>query len=171
MMSPVGRSLRRSCRMVAIIVAAAIGLAACGGGGTGVGDAFAQRAAQVCDRALASKQAWAPFPVEGFDPTDPDPDAFPEVAAWLEEEVRPTFKAWLDDLRALGAPPSGSDAWDDVVAAVQRIARLNADQIAAARDGDAKAFAEATDGLGQTQTQLERATDDAGVPSCADVHA
>jgi hypothetical protein len=146
-------------------------LAACGGGGTGVGDAFAGRASHVCDDALAAKQAWAPFPVADFDPTDPDPTAFPQVAAWLQDEVAPTFQAWLDDLDALGAPPSGRDAWNDVVAAVQRIVRLNADQIAAARDGDAQAFADATDGLAQTQTQLERATDEAGVPSCADVHA
>jgi len=85
-------------------------LMACGSGSegqtaSGVGDPFAARATSVCQEALESKQAWSAFPAANFDPSRPDPSAFPEVAAWLEDEVAPTFEAWLDGLKTLGTPP------------------------------------------------------------------
>ena len=135
-----------------------------------VGQAFAARATVVCQSALEAKQAWSAFPVPDFDPTHPDPSAFPEVAAWLEDQVAPTFEAWLNGLRALGVPPTGRQAWIDVLAAVERIVELNADQVAAAKAGDTEAFVAATNDLKATQIDLERATAAAGVAKCADVH-
>jgi hypothetical protein len=125
----------------------------------------------VCQDALDSKQAWSAFPAANFDPSQPDPSAFPEVAAWLEDEVAPTFEAWLDGLRRLGTPPSGQDSWSEVLSAVGTIVQLNADQVTAATSDDVEGFVEAKDALEATQPELERATRAAGVPTCADVHA
>jgi hypothetical protein len=159
---------------VAIILSVAA-LAACGsepGDQTppAVGESFATRAASVCQTALETKQAWSAFPVADFDPNRPDPAAFPEVAAWLEGEVAPTFEAWLNGLTTLGQPPSAQQAWSDVLSAIDTIVHLNADQVRAAESGDTEGFVEATDGLHAVQSELERATAAAGVPTCADVH-
>lgn len=135
-----------------------------------VGSEFAARAAAVCEGALEAKRAWSRFPVAEFNPTDPDPVALPEVATWLQREVAPTFEAWLADLQALGEPPTGRDTWNDVLTAVDGIVRLNAAQVAAAMSAGIVDFARATKGLGDIQIDLVRATEVAGVPTCADVH-
>jgi hypothetical protein len=166
------RAVHRSTRSAAAAIVCLVLFVACGGSSdAGVGEDFAARARHVCDQALESKEAWAPFPVADFDPTHPDASAFPKVADWLEHEVKPTFDGWLSGLEALGQPPDARDAWDGVLAAVGNIVDLNEKQIAAARTADASAFADATDALGQAQTTLVRVTDEAGVSSCADVHA
>ncbi len=162
-----------------VTVATVIALAGCGGGSKseppatpGVGAAFAARALAVCEAALADKKGWAAFPVSDFDPTKPDAAKFPQVAAWLEDEVAPTFHAWSEDLKALGSPPSATEAWNSMLAAIAKIARLNDDQIAAAKAGDVDAFAAATNGLAASQDeQLVSFSAKAGVPACADVHA
>lgn len=136
----------------------------------GVGDPFATRALSVCQQALDAKQAWGAFPAPDFDPNQPDPSVFPEVAAWLEDEVAPTFDAWLDDLTALGTPPTGQESWQDVLSAVGTIVELNTDQVTAAKNDDTEGFVEATRGLEAIQPELERATGAAGVATCADVH-
>ena len=161
--------------IVVSLVASVVVLGACGGepeGETpsGVGESFAARATSVCQTALESKQAWSAFPAAGFDPNRPDPSAFPEVGTWLEDDVAPTFEAWLDGLTALGTPPSGQGPWNDVLSAVHTIVELNADQITAAKDNDVEGFVEAKDGLQAIQSELERATASAGVATCADVH-
>jgi hypothetical protein len=138
---------------------------------SGVGDPFATRATSVCRTALEAKQAWSEFPVANFDPSHSDPSAFPEVAAWLEDEVTPTFEAWLAGLTALGTPPSGRKAWSDVLSAVESILELNADEVAAAKSDDTHLFVEARDGLEGIQPELVRATAAVGVATCADVHA
>ncbi len=138
---------------------------------TGVGEEFGRQALEVCQTALEAKRGWQPFPVPDFDPTEPDPSKFPEVSSWLVEEVTPTFVAWADGLNGLGSPPSGQEAWDEVVNAVEKIVQLNADQVAAAKGGDAIAFAAATGSLRATQHELVAATEAAGVSECADVHA
>lgn len=156
-------------------VVAGLWLAACGGSGSGatptVGESFAAHALAVCEAALQDKQGWQAFPVPDFDPSKPDLSAFPEVATWLQGEVAPTFESWSADLKALGAPPFGQGAWNDTVAAVDRIVQLNAQQIAAAKTGDAQGFAAATRELRDVQTQLVSATEAAGVGACAEVHA
>lgn len=150
-------------------------LAACGSGAggqsvSGVGAPFAARATAVCQTILEAKKAWSALPAAGFNPDQPDPAAFPVVAAWLEGQVAPTFDAWLAGLTTLGPPPSGAASWTDVLSAVDKIGKLNADQVAAAKAGDTAAFVKATNGLHAIQPELERATKAAGVPACADVH-
>ena len=53
---------------------------------------------------------------------------------------------------------------------VGTIVDLNADQVAAAKSDDVEGFVEAKDGLAAIQPELERATEAAGVATCADVH-
>ena len=139
--------------------------------GEGVGEAFATQALSVCASAQKSKDGWNAFPVTDFNPTAPETSALPEVAVWLEEEVAPTFDAWRDELTALGTPPTGREAWAEVLTAVTRIADLNTSQVDAAKAQDAVAFAEATNALGDVQPELERASGEAGVAKCAEVHA
>jgi len=139
--------------------------------GERVGDAFATQALRVCASAQRSKDRWSAFPITDFDPSEPKSSDFPEVAAWLEGEVAPTFHDWLGGLTALGTPPTGRQAWAEVLAAVTRIADLNMSQVAAAKAQDADAFAEATHALGDVQPELERAAGEAGVVKCAEVHA
>jgi hypothetical protein len=175
-MDPGERHVARGHVAVIVLVFSAITMTACGGSDTGspsvgVGEEFAARATAVCDTALKSKQAWSTFPVASFDPTHPDKMALPEVAGWLEQEVTPTFDAWFAGLQALGDPPSGQQAWNDVLAAVGTIDELNADQVATAKADDTAGFARATQGLHDIQAELERATQAADVASCATVHA
>ena len=135
-----------------------------------VGTDFAHRATDVCRTALAAKQAWDAFPVASFDPTTPNPSALPVVADWLDEQVTPTFTAWEADLRDLGAPPTGQERWKAMLGPIHTIVQANADQVAAARSGDADAFAAATAVLQAAQAGLERAAAVVGAPACAEVH-
>ena len=150
-------------------------LAGCGGSSdkqtSGVGTEFASKAIAVCEAALADKHDWQPFPVDGFNPSDPDPSKFPEVSIWLANQVAPTFHRWLTDLQALGTPPTAQTDWNATIAAVKKIDHLNSDQIAAANDHDTDAFAAATSALGSTQDELVAASKRAGVADCAEVHA
>jgi hypothetical protein len=171
-------TVRRSAAPAAllVVVVAMSTLAGCGKSepsarGEGVGDGFARRALAVCASAQKSKDGWSPFPVSGFNPTKPQRSDLSEVGVWLEEEVAPTFDAWRDGLTALGTPPTGREAWADVVSAVRRIADLNQAQVNAAKEGDTDAFGQATRGLGEVQPKLERASAQAGVAKCAEVHA
>jgi hypothetical protein len=136
-----------------------------------VGDTFAAKALSACAAAQESKDGWSAFPVSGFDPTRPEVAQLPKAGAWLADEVAPTFDAWLDDLTALGEPPTGRSSWTEVLTLVGRIAQLNRAQVAAAKDADTRAFAAATDALRDLQPELKRATTAAGVGPCAEVHA
>jgi hypothetical protein len=127
-----------------------------------VGKAFAARATAVCERALGSKQRWSAFPVQNFDPADPDPIALPKVAVWLGGQVAPVLTAWLVGLRSLGQPSTGEKPWSEV---------LDADQIVATRAGDVARFAAATTTGRATNVELKQAAASAGVPKCADVHS
>jgi len=153
---------------------AAVVLGGCGGksGETaGVGDEFATKAIAICETALKKKQHWQPFPVSDFDPSDPDPARFPEVSNWLTSQVAPTFRSWLSGLQALGTPPSAQEDWTAMLSVIEKIGDLNEDQIAAAGNHDVAGFTAATAELRSTQDALVAASEKAGVPDCADVHA
>ena len=158
-----------------VVVAVVVVLAGCGGKAdtqsTGVGDGFAAKALAVCQAARNDKQGWQPFPVSDFDPFHPDPSKFPEVSSWLEGQVSPTFHMWLSGLQALGAPPSAQEDWKATLDAVEKIDKLNGDQITAANNRDVSAFAAADTDLQSDQDELVAASEKAGVPDCADVHA
>jgi hypothetical protein len=155
----------------------ALAVTGCGGSGIGssqvhgVGAGFGAKALSACASAQESKDRWSDFPAPDFDPTRPDEAKLPQVGAWLESQVAPTFDAWLADLTALGKPPTGRRAWTEVLTLVRKIDDLNRVQVQAAKGGDTHAFADATHALKDLQPELERATAAAGVGKCAEVHA
>ena len=157
-----------------VIALASAGCGSSGSGATqvdGVGDGFGAKALSACASAQESKDAWSEFPAPDFNPAEPDATQLPEVGAWLEAEVAPTFDSWLADLTALGEPPTGSSSWTEVLTLVGKIDHLNTVQVEAAKAGDTAAFADATNSLHDVQPELERATAAAGVAKCAEVHA
>ncbi len=133
-----------------------------------LGEAFRAKAAAVCMHARALKDAQPPFPYPDFNPTKPDVAKFPEVAAALEL-TDATWRAWETEIVALGEPPTGSDVWADVVAAVRRHRELNAEQIVAATKGDAATFSKDYDEGVATQAAMLKAATAAGLPECAKV--
>lgn len=160
-------NLRRLGRRLSLLVAVAL-IAGCGSSAPAIGQEFATRAIAVCQHALDLKGAQGAFPVPSFNPTRPDPDKLADVAAFLQK-TDATFSTWLTEMQALGTPPSGQDAWTDLVAAVQRHRDINADQIGAAQRGDTATFtADYHAGL-ETQALLLAAANAAGVPECAKV--
>jgi hypothetical protein len=90
---------------------------------------------------------------------------------WLDGQVAPVLTAWLVGLKGLGQPSTGAKPWSEVLAAVARIVQSDADQIAAARAGDAARFAAATTTGRSTNVKLKQAAAAAGLPKCADVHS
>ena len=116
-----------------------------------------------------SKQAWAPFPAGSFDPTKPDPAKLADVGAWLESAVAPTFTTWHDQTVALGQPASGQEGWKAVVTGLESNVTLVGKQIAAAKAGDAAAFASATRDLQANHAAFIAAAKAAGVAACGDI--
>ena len=166
--------LPAGCAAVLLVV---LTVGACGGGSpataaaAGVDQAFRDRALAVCQQAITSKKAWAPFPAGTFDPSKPDPAKLAVVATWLAAEVAPTFDTWRDDLVALGAPAAGGDAWANVVAEAKATSTFNDAQIAAASAADPVAFAKATADLKASHARIATAAGLAGVPACAAMFA
>jgi hypothetical protein len=164
----------RPYRILAPSLLALMLLAACGGGNAvepqqpGVGAAFAKKAVAVCQAAVARKDAQGPFPYPDFNPTEPDASKLPDIARFLTGSVV-TYGTWLDQMKALGQPPSAQAAWSDLLAAIERHVQLDVEQQAAAEHGDTETFTkDYHDGL-ETRTELTRAAGAAGVPECADV--
>jgi hypothetical protein len=160
--------MREAHRIVAIT--ALFTLVACSNASDGpaVGTAFAERAVAACNVAKALKDAQGSFPYPDFNPTDPDPTKFPGVAdALMKTDV--TFTTWLEDMRALGEPPSGNEAWAALLDAIEAHVRINRDQIDAAQEGDTERFAaDYEEGVATQEAVLDAATD-AGVPECTKV--
>lgn len=154
------------------VLAALLLVTACGGGPGANAEVvpadFAAQALAACQRAKDLKAAQGPFPVADFNPTKPDVTKFPEVAAALQKTAV-TWETWLADMKALGEPPTGQAAWDDLLAGIQGHRDLNADQIAAAGRGDAATFASDYEAGLKTQAAVLKAATAAGVAACAQV--
>ena len=152
----------------------AVGLATACSGDTssqqepGVGSAFAAKAVAVCNAALAQKKAQGPFPYPDFNPTAPDPSKLQLIAPFLVETAV-TFQTWLSEMKALGQPPSGQEAWGDLVSAVASHARIATEQADAATSGDIETFEDDYHEGTDTQDVLLSAANAAGVPECAAV--
>ena len=98
--------MRDARRIVAITALLTFVACSSGNDDPAVGTAFARRAVSACNDAKAMKDVQGPFPYPDFNPTDPDPTKFPGVAeALMKTDV--TFTTWLEEMRALGEPPSG----------------------------------------------------------------
>ena len=154
-----------------LVAAVSLSLAGCAGAPAtaAVDGAFATRALAVCTTVMEAKRAQASFPAGPFDPTKPDPAKLAEVGGWLESAVVPTFTTWRDQTVALGQPASGQDGWKTVVTGLASNVTLVDKQIAAAKAGDAGAFASATRDLQANHAAFISAAKAAGVASCGDI--
>jgi len=157
--------------VLGLVASAALSIAGCAGAlaPAAVDSAFATRALAVCTTVMESKQAWAAFPAGSFDPTKPDPAKLTEVGGWLESAVAPTFTVWHDQTVALGQPGSGQEGWKAVVTGLDSNVTLVKAQIAAAKAGDAGAFASATRDLQASHAAFITAAKAAGVAACGDI--
>ncbi len=157
--------------VLGVVTSAALSLAGCSGAPTtaAVDGAFATRALAVCTTVMGAKQAWASFPAGSFDPTKPDPAKLAEVDGWLESAVAPTFTTWRDQTVALGQPASGQEGWKAVMTGLESNVTLVVKQIAAAKAGDAGAFASATRDLQANHAAFITAAKAAGVAACGDI--
>ena len=147
---------------------------ACGGSGDpapaapAVGAEFATRASAVCQTAHDRKRAQGSFADRDFNPTKPDPAKLLAVAAFIDEGTA-IYAAWLRDMQALGSPPSGQDAWTDVLAAIKAQLEQHQHQHAAALAGDTKTFVDDFHRGADAQAAMQRAAKAAGLPACATV--
>jgi len=157
-----------------VLLAGALTMAGCGRGsesGSGapaVGAAFANRAEAVCRDTVTLKDAQRPFPFPDFNPSQPDVSKLPIIAPFLEETVH-TFSTWLQDLQALGDPPSGKEAWADVLKDVQSHVRIATEQQKAAEQSDVQTFVRDFEEGSAVQDDMLQAANAAGVPGCAEV--
>jgi hypothetical protein len=133
-----------------------------------VGAEFAARATAVCQAAHARKQAQGTFADPDFNPTKPDPTKLAAVAAFIDQGTT-IYATWLHDMQALGTPPSGQDAWTDVLAAINAQLQQHRHQHAAALSGDTRTFADDFERGAQAQAAMQRAAKAAGLPECATV--
>jgi hypothetical protein len=157
--------------VLAAVASAALSLAGCAGAPAtaAVDSAFATRALAVCTSVAQAKQAQAPFPAGSFNPTKPDPAKLGVVGGWLESAAAPTFTMWHDQTVALGQPASGQEGWKAVVSGLESNVTLVKAQIAAAKAGDAGAFASATRDLQASHAAFITAAKAAGVAACGDI--
>ena len=157
--------------VLGVVASAVLSLAGCAGAPatSAVDGAFATRALAVCTTVMEAKQAWASFPGGSFDRKKPDPPKLAAVGGWLESAVAPTFTTWHDQTVALGQPASGQDGWKAVVTGLESNATLVDKQIAAAKAGDAGAFAAATRDLQANHAAFITAARAAGVAACGDI--
>jgi hypothetical protein len=103
----------------------------------GAHGAFVDSVSGVCARAVRAHQGHE-FPVEGFDPLDPDPDQLPAVADYFATYGQ---LAQIDDqLHQLRPPAADTTAWTRLLALVDRITANSQAQIGAARSRDAATF-------------------------------
>jgi hypothetical protein len=142
--------------------------AGCGGGSPKhvLGKVFENRAASVCDAALAQKKAQGAFPYPNFNPTRPDRSKLPGIARFEATTVK-IYERWLRKMQALGQPPTGQAPWADVLSALREHVRIIVEQQAAAERGDTRTFTKDYHEGNKAQDEMVSATDAAGVPVCA----
>ena len=150
---------------------------ACGGDSSGndagpgvLGKTFHDRVTAVCRSVLSQKRALGPFPYPDFNPTQPDLSKLPSIAR-LEAKTVQIYDGWVRRLDALGQPQTGQSAWSNVLEALKNNARAIADQQAAGERRDGETFTRDYYEGNKFQTQLEDASDAAGLPACAEAAA
>src|SRR5438445_6751110 len=82
-----------------------------------LGEAFRSKVISVCQHALAAKKSQGAFPFPNFNPTQPDPGELPTIARFEAVTVN-IYQAWMNEMVALGQPPSGRTEWADLLKAL-----------------------------------------------------
>ncbi len=120
----------------------------------------------MCRTVLAEKKAEPAFPLRTFNPTKPDRSELPAIGRFERRGVQ-IFEEWVQHMTALGRPPRGLAAWQDLLAPIKAHARIIADQQAAAMRGDTASFTRDFFAGNKAQRRMIAAADAAGVPICA----
>ncbi|HEX4747042.1 MAG TPA: hypothetical protein VFU99_09185 [Gaiellaceae bacterium] len=151
------------------VVAAALSASACAGSDDSTDSASAAVTAQVqkiCDERAASFANRGEFPVDDFDPENPDPADLPAVGDY--------FAAGLNDPGRAIAALTSLDASGEEGALVSRaIEAFEAEyagaraQVDAALSADVEGFVATLDDATATKDALGEATSALGVPDCA----
>ncbi len=151
------------------IACMAVGLGGCGGdSGSSLDQASADVVAQVEDVCAALQDeldARGDFPVDGFDPENPSPEALPVVGEYFASATAATGKA-LQSLRDLAAPAEIQpklDAFTAAMAAQLASAKL---QVAAAKKSDVAGFTATLATASQTIENFDQAADELGAEGC-----
>ena len=103
---------------------------------------FLHRANRLCTRASVQLAALPPFPYPGFDPLHPDPSLLPRIGAFFSGpgDPRPTFRALIRALAALGSPPASPSEWKRVLDARRAGISVMTEQDNAALTANVRAF-------------------------------
>jgi hypothetical protein len=164
------RAINRWFRVV-VVVAAVLSVGACSGSAPSANPAtlgveFTAKAAAACAAAEVRKQQHGTFPVANFDPRKPDPSVFPAILAYLKDDAL-RYDQWSAAMKALGGPTSGQDAWNALIAAINKHASIAHEQADAAARGDTATFTKDFEAGGKAQAELLDAASKAGLPDCA----
>lgn len=123
--------------------------------------AFVKRAEVVCAQYVTYNRAHD-FRMAGFNRFDPDEELLPKVADVIDRN--PSFHTLVPGLRALGEPKTGADAWDVVLADLEKGAKLTLQQVASAREADAAAFVRYENQITTNSTALHLDLQKSGLP-------
>ena len=151
---------------VIAIACVALGLGGCGGDSepSASADVVAQVEA-VCAALQDELDARGDFPVDGFDPENPSPEALPVVGAYFASATAATEEA-LQSLRDLDAPAEIQPEFDAFTAAMAAQLASAKQQVAAAKKSDVAGFTATLATASQTIENFDQAADKLGAESC-----
>jgi hypothetical protein len=160
-------------RTIAVLIIAVAGVA--GGCGSGDGEATSPAATvpnsitdevnAACRAQLAAYDERPNFPVEGFDPENPDPAKLPEVGAYFEGNNF-VYEEFLARLEAIDPPPEQREALAAYVDASREDFRIVQEQQAAAAAKDVDGFVATLDDVIAQAEVLNDAARALGADDC-----
>jgi hypothetical protein len=105
------------------------------------------------------------FPVDGFDPRNPDPSRLPEVGAYFEG-ANWVYQQFIDRLAAIDPPAQQSAQLAAFLAASRADFRLAKDQQVAAKAKDVKAFSASLPKIDAVAEDLQKKARALGAADC-----
>jgi hypothetical protein len=155
--------------IVAMTFSLAIAAPACGGNDNELSDdsvAAIGRIEAICDDWRLGLEERGKFPVEDFDPEDPDPRDLRTVGNYFASG-QSTSNEGIAALRELAVPAEIQSKVDALVAAMEREFDVQKTQHAAAQAGDVAAFKATLKDAASTNRVVKRAADDLGAKNCS----
>jgi hypothetical protein len=155
--------------LIPAIACVAVGLGGCGGDSEpSLDQASADVVAQVegvCAALHDELDARGDFPVDGFDPENPSPEALPVVGDYFASATTATEMA-LVSLRDLDAPAEIRPELDALTVAMAAQLASAKNQVAAAKRSDVAGFTATLATASTTIEDVDEAADELGAESC-----
>jgi hypothetical protein len=171
-MSPVGAIGRRvgATWMVAVLTLVATALAGCGdddatASAPTVAGSIVGEVNEACRAQRAAYDERPDFPIEGFDPTYPDPEVLPEVGAYFEGS-NSVYEEFIARLEAIDAPPEEREELAAYLETSRSDFELAKEQQVAAKAKDVDAFVATLDRVIATTEQLNDQARALGAKDC-----